>query len=125
MADLSSSTDILVEDNNGFVEEMVEVDLEVPVSDEVPVEGDQLGYKVEDSDVIKELRDQPESAAVEIIVIIVIFALVIAGVIFFFVSRRKGQAVPTSEPEDGDNEEDQQALNSEKYDGAVVQEQNA
>ena len=56
---------------------------------------------------------------------IVIFALVIAGVIFFFVSRRKGQAVPTSEPEDGDNEEDQQALNSEKYDGAVVQEQNA
>jgi len=125
MADLSSTTDILVEDNNGFVEEMVEVDLEVPVSDEVPVEGDQLGYKVEDSDVIKELRDQPESAAVEIIVIIVIFALVIAGVIFFFVSRRKGQAVPTSEPEDGDNEEDQQALNSEKYDGAVVQEQNA
>ena len=70
MADLSSTTDILVEDINGFVEEMVEVDLEVPVSDEVPVEGDQLGYKVEDSDVIKELRDQPESAAVEIIVII-------------------------------------------------------
>lgn len=122
-----ATSDVLIEDNTVFAEEMV-VETDITVVEEAPevavATGDELGYKVEDSEVIQQLRDQPESAAVEIIVIIVIFALVVAGVVFFFMSRRKGQAVPTSEPEDGENEEDQQ-LNNEKFDGAVTQEQNA
>lgn len=121
---LAASPETLLDTGSDYVEEVAPEEVpEVVSSEPVPSDGPvTLGYEVEDSEVIKSLRDQPESAAVEIIVITVIFMLVIGGVVFYFLSRRKGQAVPTTEPEEGLEEEEQPINDNEKFDGTVATE---
>lgn len=113
------ATEILVGEETGATNIDVVDELDVNMTEEVVND-----FPIEDSVELTEIKNLTQGYT-EIIVVIVLFAIVIGGVVFFFLSRNKKQAVPTSEPEDEENPDEQTPALNEKYDDTMATEKTA